>query len=256
MKIALISDIHSNLFALEAVLAHAKSLGIKNFWCLGDLVHFNIYPQEVVKSIRKLEPVCVYGNIDCAVLDARKFTHKKKKDEPADIYEQQLVWTLSQLSRKSREYLADLPMKKRLKVGGNRFLLIHGSPAAFDDPIHEDTPDDRLREFNHLTNASFVIIGHTHKPFVREVDGVTYINPGSVGKPLDGDPRACYMVLKIRKNHVEVEPYRVDYDHGSAIKLMREADLPELFNRSFELSLGHDKVSKLLEQEKLKKDEG
>lgn len=79
MKIALISDIHSNLFALEAVLAHAQSQGIKKFWCLGDLVHFNSFPQEVVKTIRKLDPVCVYGNIDIAILEMRKLLKKKRK---------------------------------------------------------------------------------------------------------------------------------------------------------------------------------
>lgn len=255
MKIALISDIHSNIFALEAVLAHAESLGVKQFWCLGDLVHFNAFPQEVVKTIRKLDPVCVYGNMDCSVLEARKLLAKKKKENISEG-QQALIWTYSQLSRKSREYLSDLPMKKRLKINGNRFLLIHGSPAGYDDPIFIDTPEDRLRELTKLTNAEFVICGHTHKQFVREVDGVTFINPGSAGKPLDGDPRACYSILKIKQDSVAVEPYRVEYDVANGINGMKEANLPELFIRSIELALGHDKVTELLEQKAEKQTEG
>lgn len=252
MKIAVISDIHANLFALEAVLAHAQNQGIKHFWCLGDYVHFNVFSQDVVKLIRKLDAECIYGNIDLAVLDAKKYLLKRKAHEiPED--NKPVVDTYSQLSAKSRDFLRDLPMKKRIKIQGTRFLLVHGSPAAYDDPIRVDTPDERLRELAKLTNAEFILCGHTHVPFVREVDGVTFINPGSVGKPIDGDPRACYGVLKIKKNEVSFQPYRVDYNLEEALNAMREADLPEMYIRSQQLSLGHDKVQAILNQEQEQK---
>ena len=202
----------------------------------------------MVKTIRKLDPVCVTGNIDLAALEMRKLL-KKKGNEKAMDGQQPLIWTYSQLSKRSRDYLTDLPKKIRLKIAGNKFLLIHGSPAGFDDPIYIDTPEERLKELSRLTNADFVVVGHTHKPFVREVKGVTFINPGSVGKPLDGDPRACYAVLKIKKDSVAVEPYRVEYNLDHALAEMREENLPELFIRSLELSLGHDKVNEMLKQE-------
>lgn len=248
MKVAIISDIHANLFALEAVLAHAKSMGIKNFWCLGDLVQFNAYPQEVVKTIRKLDAVSVYGNMDQSILEKKKYLHKKNQ---SNIPENELpyMWTYQKLSRKSIDFLRDLPEKKRIKINGTRFLLVHGSPAGFDDPIRIDTSDDRMRELIKLTNAEFVVFGHTHNPFVREVDGVTFINPGSVGKPIDGDPRASYAVLKIKKDQVSIEPYRVEYNLEKTLESMKEAELPELYIRSLQLSLGHDKTQEILKNE-------
>jgi putative phosphoesterase len=252
MRIAVISDIHANLFALEAVLAHAQNLGIKNFWCLGDYVHFNAFSQEVVKNIRKLDAECIYGNIDVSVMESRKYLYKKKKQEIPEE-NKPFIASYEQLSDKSREFLRDLPMKKRIKIRGNRFLLVHGSPAAYDDPIRVDTPDERLRELIKLTNAEFILCGHTHVPFVREVDGITFINPGSVGKPIDGDPRACYAVLKVKKDEVSVEPYRVDYNIDEALSSMREAELPELYIRSLQLSLGHDKVLAIMQAEQEKK---
>jgi putative phosphoesterase len=246
MKIALISDIHSNLPALEAVLAHAHSQGVETFWCMGDLLHFNAYPQEVVKTIRKLDAVCIYGNIDCQVMDLKKLI-EKKKEIPDD--QQPLVWTYQQLTPKSRKYLADLPMTRRLKLNGSRFLLVHGSPVAFDDPIYSDTPDARLRELARMTKAEFIICGHTHKPFVREVEGVTFINPGSVGKPIDGDPRACYAIMKVKKDVVSIEPFRVSYDLAGMIQKMKEVQLPELYIRSMEMALGHTQVEQILNRE-------
>lgn len=238
MKIGLISDVHANLFALEAVLAHAGSMGVKQFWCLGDYVHFNAFPDEVVKTIRKLDAISIYGNIDLAVLNARKLVYKKNaSDIPEE--EKPILWTYQQLTRKNRNFLNDLPMKKRIKIKGNRFLLIHGSPAGYDDPLFVDTPEDRLRELAKLTNAEFVLVGHTHRPFVREVEGTTFINPGSVGKPFDGDPRACYAILKVKEDQVSVQQYRVEYNLEKMIRAMKDADLPENYIQAMELSVGN-----------------
>ena len=250
MKIALISDIHANLFALEAVLAHAENQGVKQIWCMGDFVHFNAFPQEVVKTIRKLDGTSICGNVDLDVLKMRKMIGKKKLEElPED--KQFLAWSYLQLSKKSREFLADLPKTKRIIINGNRFLLVHGSPVAVDDPIYLDTPEERLRELIKLTNAEFIICGHTHAPFVREVDGITFINPGSVGKPLDGDSRACYSIMNVKKNSVSVEPYRVEYDLSQALLAMKEIGQPELYIHSLELSISQDKYMMKREAEKL-----
>lgn len=247
MKIAVISDIHANLFALEAVLAHAESQGVKQYWCLGDLVHFNLYPQEVVKTIRKLNPVAIHGNIDLRILEMRKQVGRKKEPTPSEL--EPMVWSYLQLSTKSRDYLSDLPRKKRIKIEGNRFLLTHGSPAGVEDPIRVDTPDDRLRDLAKMTKAEFILCGHTHVPFVREVDGVTFINPGSVGKPIDGDTRASYAILKVKKNLVAVESVRVEYNLKKNLKEMRAANLPEAYIRSLELGIGNDRVAEILAKE-------
>jgi len=242
MKIAVISDIHDNLFALEAVLAHAESLGVKRFWCLGDYVHFNAYPQEVIKTIRKLDLVSIHGNIDRAVLSV-----KDKKLEEMTDNEKLLSWTNQRLSKKSIRFLADLPDSLPVKLKGYRFLLTHGSPVALDDPIYTDTPDDRLRELSAMTRADVILCGHTHKPFIREVDNRIFINPGSVGKPIDGDPRASYCVLTVKKGSLTIDHYRIEYEVEKAIEAMRQTDLPELYIRTIELSMPFDKVQPMLE---------
>lgn len=245
MKIAVISDIHANLFALEAVLAHASSLGIKRFWCLGDYVHFNAFPQEVVKTIRKLDVVSIHGNIDRDVL-----AMNGKKPEEMTEKEQLAQWTLQALSGKSKKYLANLPEGLPFKLKGFRFLLTHGSPAGLDDPIYIDTPDDRLRELGEKAKADVILCGHTHQQFVREVNHQIYINPGSVGKPIDEDPRAGYCVLNIKKGSMTINHYRIEYDLDKTLDSMRQAGMPALFIRSLELSLGFDKVQAMLEETK------
>lgn len=245
MKIAVISDIHANLFALEAVLAHAESLGIRYFWCLGDYIHFNAFPQEVIKTIRKLDVVSIHGNIDRDVLSM-----KDKTTEEMTEKEQLALWTLQQLSGKSKKFLAKTPESFSLKLKGFRFLLTHGSPAGLDDPIYTDTPDERLRELGAQTKADVILCGHTHQQFVREVNHQIYINPGSVGKPIDGDPRAGYCVLNIKKGSMTINHYRIEYDLEKTLVAMRQAGLAALFTRSLELSLGFDKVQAMLEETK------
>ena len=119
-----------------------------------------------------------------------------------------------------------------------------------DDPIYTDTPDERLRELGAQTKADVILCGHTHQQFVREVNHQIYINPGSVGKPIDGDPRAGYCVLNIKKGSMTINHYRIEYDLEKTLAAMRQAGLAALFTRSLELSLGFDKVQAMLEETK------
>jgi len=230
MKIAIISDIHANLPALEAVLAHARSLKAKGIWCLGDLVQFNAFPHEVVKTIRKLGIPCIVGNIDRRVMEMRQLV-KTTPFEDIPESQQPFVWSYNQLSKKDRAYLDDLPQAMLLKFKGYRFLLTHGSPAANDDPIQMDTAEERLAELAGMTEADFILCGHTHHPFTRQSGRTVFINPGSVGRTVDRDPRASYCILDIRKDSVEAQFYRVEYNLEIAVDGIRTAGLPELYAR-------------------------
>ena len=233
MKIALISDIHANLPALEAILAHAKGQGVKKVWCLGDLVQFNAFPDEVVKTIRKVSSKTIHGNVDWMVLSMKQYLKKTPyKELPEE--EAPFAWSYLQLSKKNKKYLKNLPEKLEIKVKGYRFLLVHGSPMANDDPIYLDTTDERLLELSAITKADFILCGHTHKPFIREVDGVQFINPGSVGRPIDNDPRACYAILNIKKSSITVEFFRVEFNMDIAVKGILESDLPDIYARLVE----------------------
>jgi putative phosphoesterase len=239
MRIALISDIHANLPALEAVLTHAKSLGIKRYWCLGDLVQFNAFPEEVVKKIRKMEAVCIHGNIDLKVLEMKQELKQAPYEElPEEI--SPFAWSYLQLSKQSKKFLKKLPEKAKIKIRGFKFLLIHGSPIANDDPIYIDTPKERLEELVEGVKADIILCGHTHKPFIHEVNDIHIINPGSVGRPIDHDPRASYAVLTLKKKYVGVEFYRVEFDLQLAVDSIREAGLPETYARLVESGISLD----------------
>lgn len=228
MRVALIGDVHANLPALEAVLAHAHGQGVEAIWNVGDFVGYGAFPDEVVQRLRKEDALSIVGNYDLKVLQFKQKKKKWRKKKQPDKY-LAFEWAYENLSKKSRKYLRFLSQEIRMKVKGKRILLTHGSPASDEEPLTPDTPEERLRELAHAAKADVIICGHSHQPFVRELDGVWFINTGSVGRPDDGDPRACYAILRIDSENIEVRHYRVEYDVEAAIAAIREHKLPEAF---------------------------
>ncbi len=230
MKIALIGDIHANLPALEAVLAHADAQSASLMWNVGDTVGYGAYPDQVVKLIQKRKIVSILGNYDRKVLMVE---HKRKKWSRNKTPEKWLAfrWAYEHLSPRNRKYLQSLPEQRRIKVAGRRILLTHGSPASCEEHLTPETPDERLRELSQLTRADIIVVGHSHVPFVRCVNGVWFINTGSVGRADDGDPRTSYALLKLKKDTTEVEHFRLKYDVKRAAKAIRRKGLPEDFAR-------------------------
>jgi putative phosphoesterase len=228
MKVALIGDIHANLPALEAVLAHAHSQGTETIWNVGDFVGYGPFPDEVIRRLRRESGLNIVGNYDLKVLKFKKKGDKWRSSKQPEKY-LAFKWAHDHLSKKSRKYLRSLPREIRLEVAGKRVLLTHGSPASNEEPLTPDTPIERLHELARLADADLVIFGHSHQPFVRQVNSVWFINTGSVGRPDDGDPRAAYAILHIEPEHLEVFQYRVEYDVDKAVAAVRERGLPESF---------------------------
>jgi len=230
MKVALIGDVHANLPALEAVLAHAREdeQGVEAIWNVGDFVGYGAFPDEVVRLLRKEKVLSIVGNYDLKVLQFKQKKDKWRKKKRSEKY-LAFKWAYENLSKKSRKYLRFLSQEIRMKVKGKRILLTHGSPASNAEPLTLDTPDKRLRELAKMAKADVIICGHSHQPFAREVDGVWFINTSSVGRPDDGDPRACYAILQIDSKQIQVRHYRVEYDVERAAAAIREHGLPELF---------------------------
>ena len=228
MKIALIGDVHANLSALEAVLTHAHEQGVEAIWNVGDFVGYGAFPDEVVQRLRKENALSIVGNYDLKVLQFKQKKKKWRKKKQPDKY-LAFEWAYENLSKKSRKYLRFLSQEIRMKVKGKRVLLTHGSPASDEEPLTPDTPEKRLRELAQTAKADVIICGHSHRPFAREVDGVWFINTGSVGRPDDGDPRACYAVLEIDSKRIQVRHHRVEYDVERAVAAIREHKLPEAF---------------------------
>ncbi len=230
--VALISDIHGNLPALEAVLEDAARRGIREVWNLGDLLGYAPFPNEVVQRLRAVGAVNLIGNYDRKVLD---FEHKrnrwKHKKAPAKFIAFQ--WNDAHLSDKVRRFVRALPEQVRRMAGGLEVLMAHGSPVSIDEPLSSGTPESRLGELAKGAEADVVLCGHTHDPFVRRVDGVWFVNPGSVGRPEGGDWRASYAVLEFSDGRLEAKCLRVPYDVNRVVRAVHAAGLPREYIEVF-----------------------
>lgn len=230
MKIALIGDVHANLPALEAVLDHAHRQDVEAIWNTGDWVGYNAFPDEVVRRLRQERAVSIVGNYDLKVL---KFKQKKNKWRRTKRPEKWLAfkWAYKNLSRESRSYLRSLPQQIRLEVAGKRILLTHGSPASNQELLTLQAPVGRFQELARLAEAEVVVCGHSHCPFACQVDGVWFINTGTVGRPDDGDPRATYAIMQIEPNDLQVRHYRLEYDVERAVAAIHKHSLPPAFGQ-------------------------
>jgi putative phosphoesterase len=228
MKIALIGDVHANLPALEAVLTHARQMNVKAIWNVGDFVGYGAYPDEVVKMLREIGAISIIGNYDSKVLRVKI---KEKEWGVKKIPEKWLAfqWAYENLSPENRVYLSSLPEKRHIHQKGWHIQMTHGSPATPEEHLGPDTSDERLYELVRLSHASIILCGHSHQPFTRWIEDAVFINPGSVGRPDDGDPRASYAIIKLKNKMLDVSHYRVDYDVERAAQAVRDNHLPEEF---------------------------
>ncbi len=232
MRVAVIGDVHANLPALEAVLAHARERDTEGIWNVGDFVGYGPFPEEVVQRLRGEFALSTIGNFDRKVLRFKKRRSKWRRSKPLEKFIT-FQWTYQQLSKKSRKYLRFLSREIRMRVQGRRILLTHNSPGSGKKYLTPDTPQERLREITQQARADVLICGHAHQAFVRRVDEAWCINPGSVGRPGDGDPRASYALLQFDADEIAVQHHRVAYDVEQTAAAIREHNLPEAFARMF-----------------------
>ncbi|MFN2169716.1 MAG: metallophosphoesterase family protein [Anaerolineae bacterium] len=228
MKVALIGDIHANLPALEAVLAHAHGQGAGAIWNVGDFVGYGPFPDEVIARLRRDYALSTSGSYDRKVLRFKKRKDKWRRQKQLEKY-LACQWAYERLGKKNKRYLRFLSREIRMKVQTRRVLVTHTSPGSGKESLTAETPQKRLRQIGGEAKADLVVCGHSHQAFVRQVDDVWFINPGSVGQPRDGDPRASYAILHITAGDIHVEPHRLEYDVDALVTAMRDHSLPEAF---------------------------
>lgn len=232
MKIALIGDVHANLAALEAVLADLADRGADIIINTGDYTGYGPCPEETVKLLMEKETVSVIGNYDRKVLKVeQKLEEWKKKKRPEKW--KAFQWAFEQLGPETRKYLSFLPARKTFVTGNKTILVTHGSPASISEHLDKDTPDERLAELAELGNADIMITGHSHEAFSKQVGTTWFINPGSVGRPGDGDPRASYAILQIGTGYFRIDHYRVEYDVEKTVAEIEKKGLPPSFSEMF-----------------------
>ncbi len=217
-RIAVISDVHSNLEALLEVLARVEGMQV---YCLGDVVGYGANPNEVVEVLREREVLAVMGNHDYAAVTGETGMFNAR----AAIA---VKWTAKMLKGSNLAFLESLPRERRLRLGEAEGYLTHGSP---DDPLWEYVdPATHRQLFGHYLerlHVRFLGLGHSHVPFISDGAEGTVFNPGSVGQPRDGDRRASYAVVSVVGAAVRVENLRVEYDYEAAASKIRAAGLPE-----------------------------
>lgn len=213
MRLAVISDIHGNLAALEAVLKDADQRGVEGFLHLGDLVGYGPRPNEVAALIKTRGIEGVAGNYDLASLceNPEEGMAKYLKKPISETARKTFLWTHERLNRETREMLAALPAQIWVEEGEAKYLFVHGSPVAPNEYLYPDTPLERLSELLDGTGAEVIFAGHTHLPMAVRVGDKAVINPGSVGRPKDNDPRASYIIADTESGF-RVERIRVTFD--------------------------------------------
>ena len=225
-RLAIISDIHGNLPALEAVLADIDAQDVTEIYHLGDLVGYNPFPNETVALIAQRRIPGITGNYDQAVLaqvpdPIGELLNAKITPMGREIY----AWTRREVSMQSREFLAAQPRCLSLARGTWRLLLTHGSPRHIKDYVRPSWPDDMVGDLLAEVKEDILLTGHTHIPLVRSVNGKWLLNPGSVGFPKDGNPQAAYAVLELGQE-LKVDIRRVKYDIERTIQAILKRGLP------------------------------
>jgi putative phosphoesterase len=234
MRVGIISDIHGNIAALEAVLADLKNQNVKTTYCLGDLVGYAPFPNEVIDRIQRDAIPTIMGNYDDGVgFDRDECGCAYRDPEEQRLGDLSLQWTKKTVTRDRKLFLQSLQAEIRFDADGKRFRLVHGSPRRMNEYLFEDRPLPSFQRLAATSEAHVLIFGHTHKPYTKRVDGVLFINAGSVGKPKDGDPRACYVVLDTTGD-VDVEFRRVPYDIQAVASAIRRSELPDNFATDLE----------------------
>ena len=227
-RVAVITDIHGNMPALEAALARIEELEIETIYCGGDLVGYGPRPNEVCALIGERGIPTIYGNYDYAIArDLEDCGCAYRDPHEREIGQLSVDWTLVHTDEHSKRFMHDLPFDRRLDLAGKRVRLVHGSPRKVNEYLFEDKPPQTFERIARLAEADVLVFGHTHKPWVDERSGVLFVNCGSVGKPKDGDPRGSFAVVTASEGGIDVTIERVEYDALSVAREMRQVGLPD-----------------------------
>ncbi|MCY6484843.1 YfcE family phosphodiesterase [Clostridium aestuarii] len=228
MKLAVISDIHSNVYALEEVIKDINNRSIDLTVCVGDLVGYCPFPNEVINLIRKKNILTIMGNYDDAVGNIRIACGCDYPDpRDAENAAISLSWSIENTSEENRKYLRELPKEMKLTFGEKEVAFVHGSPRRINEYLKENS--EEAKEVMEYFIEDILVCGHTHKPYYKMYGDKMIVNAGSVGKSKTGNPNANYVIMDISEDEVTVETVDVSYDFEKTAKAIEEAGLPKEF---------------------------
>ncbi len=243
IRILLISDIHGNYPALKAIEKQLDATDFDYIVNSGDSLVYAPFPNETLTWLADHQVISILGNTDKKVIKLLSGKSFKKPGTP----EKRIMYTSTaeELTKSNSRYLLSLHKTSILQLYPNGQTaqrqqqkkimgIFHGSPADPDEFLFADTPDARFHELADQTNYHIVVTGHSHSPYHKMLSNVHFINPGSVGRMFDGDPRACCAVLEITAETIKVQHFRVTYEIGEVVRKIRECNLPEIYAKMFQ----------------------
>ncbi|HKP52196.1 MAG TPA: metallophosphoesterase family protein [Chloroflexia bacterium] len=231
MKVAIISDMHGNCFALDAVLADLERHPSDAIVCLGDAVQGGAQPAETIARLRDLDCPIVMGNADAWLLTSEETGREETTQRMLEIRE----WSLSQLSAENRAFIASFQPTVEMLLGEYKLLCFHGSPASFDVIILPETPEEEFQRYLGEHQPAIMTGGHTHLQFVRRLGNTFFFNPGSVGfaynrhQPEEGfkaDPWAEYAILSSEDGRISLEFRRVPFAVDALVSIILSSGRP------------------------------
>jgi predicted phosphodiesterase len=251
MRIAIISDIHANLPALEEVLRSLQRQKVDSIYCLGDVVNQNVWNNEVIELLADKKLEVIQGNHDAGIGAGKNkfpFSYSSRDTEKCGF--EAIEYTLNQVTEKNKAILTSYPKEKKIiyhSATGEplKLLLTHGVPGNMNERLYRFMHKSHFAEILNNADEDILLTGNTHSPHhiiipVENEDGVTYrhaINPGAVGKAGDGDWRSSYVILTLHADMdlhrnpdaVQVDFYRLSYDLDKAVKALQHSPLSILY---------------------------
>lgn len=230
LRLALVSDIHGNLAALEAALAEIEQASPDRILVLGDLVQNGPRPAQVIDAVQALEAAGAYviaGNTDIAVADGDYAAAFPWLDEVPTGHRAAAEWAREQLSDEQLEYLRRLPAERRLAFADDLVLATHGSPGSQTQGLPADLDPAITVQRVTRTDASVIACGHTHVAEVREFGQKLIVNPGSCGYAFDGSADACWGLITLEEDaDADAQLFRASYDPNPTAELVAARGLP------------------------------
>ena len=239
MKIAVISDIHGNIDALDAVMQDIKKQSCNKIFVLGDYAMAGPDPKTVIDFFnRKKEDsnyIMIQGNTDQMIANYSDELYNALK-EKAPVMAEALKNDAEILSPREKRFLKELPMQLEVQEEGFTFLLVHGSPRKNNEDILPETPFSELEKMLENVDAEIVLCGHTHIPCGFQTGSKkTVVNVGSVGRPFTPEPKSCYLIITIVDGKIVYEHQFVKYDNEKAAEKLKKREF-----------IGKEKLAKTL----------
>ncbi|MBN2061440.1 MAG: metallophosphoesterase family protein [Deltaproteobacteria bacterium] len=230
--ILLLGDIHANYPALKAVGDYIKPERFNRIINTGDSTVYCTFPNETIQWLREKNTISIVGNTDRAILRILKGKKlkKPKKQEKRLMY----FWTSEILYPENKLFLKSLPRQKDLTVNGIRIGVFHGTVQDPDEQLFPSSPIRRFRDLAKNSPYRIHIMGNSHVPYHKIVNGIHFINPGSVGRMFDGDPRASFAVLRLSTGRIEVEHFRIPYPVEDVVNSLKNHRLPDIYVKMFQ----------------------